>query len=213
MEKKEKTIISILKKVGAIITKSHIVLVSGRHTHSYINPDKILPDTEINFELGKMFAEKLKNKDIDIVIGPAYGGIIFSQWVAYHLSKLKKKKILSIFTEKTPERHQIFERGFEKLVQGKKVLIVEDVTATGSSVRKVIKAVDMAGGEVEEVCVIINRDPKLVNSKTIGAPFSSLAEFNIESYDEKNCPLCRRKVPINVHIGHGRRFLEKKRNS
>lgn len=209
----EEKILSILKKVGAILTDDHIVLVSGRHTHSYINPDKILPDTEINFKLGKMFAEKLKNKDIDIVIGPAYGGIIFSQWVAYHLSKLKKKKILSIFTEKTPERHQIFERGFEKLVQGKKVLIVEDVTATGSSVQKVIKAVDMAGGKVEEVCVIINRDSKLVNSKTIGAPFSSLAEFNIESYDEKNCPLCRRKVPINVHIGHGRRFLEKKRNS
>ena len=210
-EVKEDKIVAILKKVGAIVTNSHIVLVSGRHTHSYINPDKILPHTDVNFELGKMFAQKLRNKNIDVVIGPAYGGIIFSQWVAYHLSKLKKKEIPSIFTEKTPERHQIFERGFEKLVKGKKILIVEDVTATGSSVKKVMKAVVTAGGEVEEVSVIVNRDPELVNSQTIGAPFSSLVQFKIESYEAKKCPLCKKKVPINIHIGHGRRFLEEKK--
>jgi orotate phosphoribosyltransferase len=201
-------IINILKKVGAIITEDHLVLVSGRHTHSYINPDKILPHTDVNFILGQMFAKKLKDIPIDVVIGPAYGGIIFSQWVAYHLSLVKKKKILSIFTEKTPERHQIFERGFEKLVESKKVLIVEDITATGSSVKKVIKAVAAAGGKVQMVSVLVNRDPDLVNSETIGAPFCALAEFKIESYDAKECPLCRQKVPINPTIGHGKQFLE-----
>lgn len=202
------TIITILKKVGAIITEDHLVLVSGRHTHSYINPDKIVPHTDVNFKFGQMFAKKLKDIPIEVVIGPAYGGIIFSQWVAYHLSLVKKKKILSIFTEKTPERHQIFERGFEKLVEGKKVLIVEDITATGSSVKKVIKAVETAGGKVQMVSVLVNRDPDLVNSKTIGVPFCALAEFKIESYDAKECPLCKKKVPINPHIGHGKLYLE-----
>ena len=114
----EKKIVNILKKVGAVITDSHIVLSSGRHTDSYINPDKILPYTKVNSDLGNMFAKKYKNTDVDVVIGPAYGGIIFSQWVAYHLSQMQHKEIIGIFTEKTPERHQIFERGFDKLVVG-----------------------------------------------------------------------------------------------
>lgn len=202
------TVIKILKKVGAIITNSHIVLVSGRHTHSYINPDKILPHTDVCSQLGEMFAKKLKKIPIDIVIGPAYGGIIFSQWAAFHLSKLRRKKIMGIFTEKTPERHQIFERGFDTLVKGKNVLIVEDITATGSSVQKVIKAVVSAGGTVQAVCVIVNRDPELVNSESIGAPFYALSEFKIDSYETKDCPLCRKKVPINPHIGHGKQYLE-----
>jgi len=202
-------VISTLKKVGAMITNSHIVLTSGRHTSAYINPDKILPHTDICSQLGKMFARKYKNKAIDIVIGPAYGGIIFSQWVAYYLSKLKKKKVLSIFTEKTPEKHQLLERGFDKMIKNKKILIVEDITATGSSVKKVIESVRDARGKIKEVCVIVNRDPETVNSKTIGYPFSSLAVFKINSYEEKDCPLCKKKVPINTTVGHGREYLKK----
>lgn len=202
-------IVSILKSVGAILTDDHFVLTSGRHTDSYINPDKILPHTKVNSELGKLFAQKYKNEDIDVVIGPAYGGIIFSQWVAFHLEKLKRKKILSLFTEKSPEKHQLLERGFDGLIHGKKVLIVEDITATGSSVKKVIHSVEKAGGEIEGIGVIVNRDPKMVNSESIGHPFFALTEFIIDSYDEKSCPFCKKKVPINVKIGHGKKFLER----
>lgn len=204
-------VVDILKKVGALITDSHIVLTSGRHTAAYINPDKILPHTQINSQLGKMFSEKYKNKNIEVVIGPAYGGIIFSQWVAYHLSKLRKKEILGIFTEKTADKNQMFERGFDKLVKGKKVLIVEDVTATGSSVKKVINSVNKAGGKVVGVSVIVNRDPIKVNSKSIGAPFTSLTVLNIDSYEEKNCPLCKKSIPINIEVGHGREYLSNKK--
>lgn len=205
-----KDVVSILKKVGAVLTDDHFVLTSGRHSAAYINPDKVLPYPEACSELSKLFAKKYKNEDIDVVIGPAYGGIIFSQWVAYYLGKLKKKKILGIFTEKTPEKHQLLERGFDKLVKGKKILIVEDITATGSSVIKVIKSVRDAGGIVKAVCVIVNRDPEKVNSETIGAPFSSLAVVKIESYEEKDCPLCKKKIPINIKIGHGKKYLEAK---
>ncbi len=204
---KNNQIVVILKKVGAILTNDHFVLTSGRHTSAYINPDKVLPHTLINNELGKLFALLFKNYNIDVVVGPAYGGIIFSQWVAYHLEKLKKRKILSLFTEKTPEKHQLLERGFDKLISKKNILIVEDVTATGSSVVKVINSVKKAGGIIKGVGVIVNRDPEKVNSGALGVPFKSLITFVIESYEAKNCPLCKRGVPVNTKIGHGKKFL------
>src|SRR3990167_2540624 len=206
-----KNVIKILKKAGAVLTNDHFVLTSGRHTASYINPDKILPHPSINAKLSKLIAKKYKNQKIEIVVGPAYGGIIFSQWVAFYLSELKNKKILGIFTEKTPDKHQLLERGFDTMIKDKNVLIVEDITATGSSVIKVIKSVREAGGIVKGIAVIVNRDPKIVNSETFGRiPFTSLVVLKIKSYEEKNCPLCIKKIPINVKIGHGKKYLEER---
>lgn len=205
-----KDIIGILKKVGAITTGSHFVGTSGRHMPAYVNKDKLLPHTQYVSDIGKLFAEKFKNKNIEAVVAPAVAGIPFSQWTAYYLSRINKREVLSLFTEKTPENEQIFKRGYNALVRNKRVLVVEDTTTVGSSVKKVVKSVKQAGGKIVAVCVMVNRDPKMVNSKSIGAPFSSLAVFKIPSYEEKKCPLCKQGIPINTQLGHGKKYLEDK---
>jgi len=204
-------IIGILKETGAIITDSHLVGTSGRHMPAYINKDALLPHTKYVSEVGRLFAEKFKNKKIDVVVAPAVAGIPFSQWTAHHLSKINKREVLSVFTEKTEDNNQIFKRGYEELVKGKRVLVVEDTTTLGSSVKKVVVGVKKAKGKVVAVCVMVNRDPKAVNSKTIGAPFYSLAVLKIPSYEENNCPLCKARIPINTKVGHGKKFLESKK--
>ncbi|MEK7119123.1 MAG: phosphoribosyltransferase family protein, partial [Patescibacteria group bacterium] len=131
-----------------------------------------------------------------------------SQWTAYHLSKLKNKEILGVYTEKTPEKNQIFTRGYDRLVKGKNVLVIEDLTTTGGSVKKVVDSVREAGGNVVAVCVMVNRDPKNVTSSTVGAPFSSLGELLADAVDEGACELCQKGVPVNTTVGHGKKFME-----
>src|SRR3989344_2035567 len=104
----KKDVVSILKKVGAVITDSHFVYTSGKHGSAYINKDALYPHTKETSIIGKMFAEKFKDVEIDVVAAPALGGIIISQWTAYHLSKLKEKEVLGVYTEKTPDKNQIF---------------------------------------------------------------------------------------------------------
>jgi orotate phosphoribosyltransferase len=205
-----KDIINILKNVGAIIPDSHFVGTSCRHMPAYINKDALTSHTKHTSEVGKLFAEKFKNKNIEVVVAPAVAGIPLSQWTAYHLSKISGKEVLSVFTEKTPENNQVLKRGYDVLVKNKRALVVEDITTTGSSVKKVVKSVKKAKGKVIAVCVMVNRDPKLVNSKSVGAPFSSLGVFKIPSYDEKECPLCKNNIPINIEFGHGKEFLAEK---
>ncbi len=143
-------ILHLLKKAGAIITNSHIVLISGKHSSAYINKDALYPHTKMAAEVGRMFAEKFKNTEIDTVVAPALGGIILSQWTAYYLSEMKNKEIYSVYTEKTPDKNQIFTRGYDKFIIGKKVLVIEDTTTTGSSVKKVVESVRAAGGNVHD---------------------------------------------------------------
>ncbi len=200
-------------KTKALITNDHFVLTSGRHSPMYINKDAIYPHTKEASKIGKMFAQQFEKFDIDVVVAPALGGIVLSQWTAYHLSKTKRKNIFGVYTEKTLEKNQIFTRGYEKFIKGKNILVIEDLTTTGGSVKKVIDSVHEHGGKVIAVGVMVNRDPKNVNTKTIGAPLFSLGELLVDSYDEKDCPLCKKRVKINTNVGHGKKYLEQKKMS
>lgn len=203
-----KNIISILKKTGALIPNGHFVGVSGRHLDAYITKDALLPHTFEVSKIARIIAKKTINSKIDAVVGPAIGGIVLSQWVAHHLSRLQKKKIFSFYTEKTSDGGQVLTRGYDEKVKGKNLLVVEDTVTTGGSAMKVVNAVKQAGGKVVKVIVITNRDPKQVNSKSLGVPLASLCDLPLVSYDPKDCPMCKAGIPVNTKFGHGKKFLE-----
>lgn len=206
-------VIKILKSVNAIVTNNHFVYTSGRHGSVYVRKDLLYPHTKLTSDVCELIAQKFKNKKVDVVVAPALGGIVLSQWTAYHLSKLKGKEVLGLFTEKDEKNNQIFKRGYDKFVKGKNVLIVEDLATTGGSVKKVVTTVRKAGGIVTGVCVMVNRDAKSVTSKSIDAPLSSLGVLEAESFDEKKCPLCKKNISINRVVGHGKAFLAKHKQS
>ncbi len=209
----DQEVLSILKRVGSVITDSHFVGTSGRHMGIYVNKDALFPHTAETSRICELFAEKNKDLGVDLVVGPALGGIILSQWTAHHLSRITGKEVLSVYTEKVPKddgEDQVFRRSYDKIVAGKNVLVLEDTTSTGGSVKKVVDTVRGVNGNVAQVCVMVNRDPATINADTIGAPFSWLAELPAESWTEEECPLCASGVPVNTAVGHGKKFLEKK---
>lgn len=212
-------VVEILKNLGAVITNDHFVYTSSKHGSVYIRKDMLYPHTRQVSIVGKLFAQKFKDLDIDVVVGPSIGGIILSQWTAYHLSRLTKEDVLGVFTEKVSNpdqlfnKNQEFKRGYDLLVNGKNVLIVEDLTTTGGSIKRVIDTVNKAGGNIVYACVMINRDPKLVNSDSINAPFTQLGVLEAEAFDEDTCPYCKKLIPINTVVGHGKEYLTKKNSS
>src|SRR3989344_3329430 len=204
-------ILTLLKKADAVITDSHIVGTSGKHMSVYINKDALYPHTEMASEVGLMMAEKFKNAGVEAVVGPMLGGIILSQWTAYHLTRLTGKEVLSVYTEKDADGNQIFSRRrYDRHVKGKRTLVVEDVTNTGGSAKKAVETVKASGGIVVALCVMVNRDPKNITSETMGAPFYPLGVIEAEAIDAAECPLCKKGVPVNTEVGHGKAFLEKK---
>ena len=205
-------VLNLLRKTNSITENSHFVGTSGRHFATYLNKDSLYPHTDETSQMAELFAENYQDANIEIVVGPALGGIILSTWVAHHLSKLTGREVLGIYTEKDAEKNQVFTRGYDKYVKGKNILVVEDFTTTGGSVKKTVNSVKNAGGNIVSVCVMVNRDPKLVTAEFMGAPFESLAVYEVPSYTAEECPLCKESVPINTSVGHGKKFLEEKAN-
>jgi len=204
-------VVDILKKTGAVVGDSHFVYVSGKHAPMYVNKDYVYPHTAYVSRIAEIIAEKYKDSEVDVVAGPSIGGIILSQWTAHHLSILKGKEVLSVYTEKQPDKNQIFTRGYGQFVKGKSVLVVEDIVTTGASVKKVIDSVLAEGGKVVGACAMVNKDPLNINPKFMGVPFDYLTVLGMDVWDEKDCPLCKQNVPINTTLGHGRTYLEKKK--
>ena len=203
-------VVAILKRIGAVITNDHFVYTSGKHGEVYINKDALYPHTKETSEVCLEMAEMFKDKEMEAVVGPALGGIILSQWVAHHLSQIKGKEIFGVYTEKDETDNQVLRRGYDQVIKGKKVLVVEDLTTTGGSVKKVVDTVRQAGGEVVAVCVMVNRDPKNVNESSVGAPFVAADVLEAQAFDEAVCPFCKEGRPINTKIGHGKEYLARK---
>ncbi len=188
----------------------HFVYTSGKHGSVYINKDALYPHVEQTAQVGRMMAEKCAHLEIDSIAAPALGGIILSQWVGFHLSQLKGKPIYSVYAEKDGQGGFVFARGYDQYIKNKKVLVLEDLTTTGGSVKKVVEVVRSYGGEVAGVCVMVNRNPDVVNQEMFDAPFFYLGELKAEAYDEAEMPEELKQKPINTHVGHGKKYLEQK---
>ncbi len=208
----------LLVGLGAVITNSHLIYTSGRHGSAYVNKDAIYPHTAAISQLCRDIAEYFMHSDeVEVVVAPAVGGVIMSQWVAHHLTywwvqaTIRHDEILSVYAEKSDDgRAFVLKRGYDALVKGKRVLVVEDVLTTGGSVRKVVEAVRQCGGEVVGVGAICNRGNITTHDLGDVPQLFSLVNISLESWSEAECPLCRDNVPINTTVGKGSDFLARR---
>ncbi|HEC94312.1 MAG TPA: phosphoribosyltransferase [Candidatus Kaiserbacteria bacterium] len=207
----EQEILSVLSKVGAVITDSHVVYTSGRHGAAYINKDAVYPHTAETSNICRTIAEHFKNDNVEVVIAPAIGGVILSQWTAHHLSEITRREVLGVYAEKTKDGSAfVIKRGYDKIIAGKNILVVEDVLTTGGSVKKVIEITRVAGGNIIGLGVLCNRGGITPQDVADVPKLIALVNVNLVTWDEVDCPLCEQNVPINTNVGKGREFLARK---
>ena len=206
----ESEVLDLLQKVGAFRT-GHFVFTHGRHSDSYVNKDALYPYTHDTSQLCKAMAERFIDKNVEVVIGPTMGAAILAQLVAFHLTELTSKEVYGVYADKDGQGGFILRRGYDEIVRGKNVLVVEDLTTTGGSIKKVVEVARDAGATVIGAIAIVNRGG--VTRAAVGNPpiFLSLVELHLESWDESDCDLCKKGIPVNTDIGHGREFVARQK--
>ena len=107
--------------------------------------------------------EELKDIDFDIVVAPESRGFIFGMPIAYNMNKafvpVRKKGKLP---RETIEQEYSLEYGTailqmhkDSIKPGDRVVIVDDLIATGGTIEAIIKMVEKLGGKVIRVCALI----------------------------------------------------------
>lgn len=105
----------------------------------------------------------LNDVDFDIVIAPESRGFIFGMPIAYNLNKafvpVRKKGKLP---RETISQEYALEYGTatleihkDSIKKGDKVVIIDDLIATGGTIEAMIKLVESLGGTVVRVCALI----------------------------------------------------------
>ena len=174
--------IEILKETDALL-EGHFLLSSGKHSNRYVQCAKVLRYPDKAEKILKPVAEKLKEMDIDVLVGPAMGGII----VAYELGR--QLGLEAIFTERV-DNIMALRRGFE-IKEGSKVVICEDVVTTGKSSMEVKELLESMGAKVLAIASIIDRTSSKLELDVI----SSL-RVDIDTYDKEDCPLCKAGIEV-----------------
>jgi orotate phosphoribosyltransferase len=210
MTNSEQEPLEILKTCGAF-RSGHFVYTSGRHGDTYINKDRLFLFPKETSSLCRMLAEQHRESGAEVVIGPAVAAAIIAQLTAYHLTEMVGRNVFAAYADKDGGDFAL-KRGYDAIVTGRKVLVVEDLVTTGGSIRKVIEAARRAGGDIVGAAVLCNRGA--VEKDAIGNPirFTSVARVALQSWEAADCPLCKKGVPVDLEVGHGRRFMEQKRS-
>lgn len=183
MENTDKMVIDTLKEVGALL-EGHFLLSSGKHSNRYCQCAKLLQYPDKAAKVLKVVADKLKDVDFDIIVGPAMGGVV----VSYELARQTGKP--GIFAERQ-DGNMTIRRGFE-IKKGQKAIISEDVITTGKSFLEVANIIKELGGEVVGIICIVDRRAEGVE---VDYPLYSAVKLDIKSYEKEECPMCKEGTP------------------
>lgn len=178
-------IIEIFEESEALLN-GHFRLTSGRHSGQYVQCAQVLKFPEYTEALCEHMAESFVDDEVDLVVGPAMGGVTLSYEMARQLGTP------SLFTERVDNK-MVLRRNFY-IPEGSRVLVTEDVTTTGGSVIEVINLVREAGGIVVGTAVLVDRSGGTLDLG-VDKQISALT-LNVVSFDAEECPLCKDGVPI-----------------
>jgi orotate phosphoribosyltransferase len=158
--------------------RGEITLASGRKSDFYFNLKPTMLDPEGAALLADLAFDALKDENIDYIGGLEMGAVPIAGAIA-QISWIKNHPIAAFFVRKKPKEHgaKLAIEGFAKgdSLEGKRVVIVEDVTTTGGSAVKAIDAVRDAGANIVLVLTIVDREEGATETfKEAGVPFRSL---------------------------------------
>jgi orotate phosphoribosyltransferase len=192
-EVREKIHLEILKRTGAYHANDHVLLPSGQHTSEYI--EKTLVTTEPSFTegLGGVIAKHFAQWPVDLVLSTGPGALILSHCVA----RAHPSRPVVVYGAKglsRGKRRVTLPVEFQRLIRpGSRVLLVEDLVSSGTTLNLLIELVEQFGAQVVGVGCLWRRTSVEVDGK----PVFSLVSRDFPTYDPVDCPLCRKGVPLN----------------
>ena len=171
--------LEVLKECEAFL-EGHFLLSSGRHSGAYCQMAFLQQYPDKAAEVMAPVAEKLKELNIDVVVGPAMGGIVY----AYELGR----QMGNVMTLKR-----------FRINPGERCIIAEDVVTTGVSSLETKRVIEENGGICVGIACVVDRTRAEAPSPI--PIVASALKLDLPNYAPEECPICKEgKLPL-VHLG------------
>ena len=150
----------------------------------YVEKFRVLERPDVLSAVCAEIAARFRASEFDAVAGPTTGGIIIAFEVARQMG------LPAIYVE-TEEGEKTLRRG-RTLTPGTRVLIVDDVLTTGTSLVESRTAIERAGGVVPSFAVLIDRSPAGLE---LGTPVFGAYRVEAVSYAADAVPEWLARLP------------------
>lgn len=177
-----------LAETGAI-RSGHFLYASGKHGDTYVEKFNLLRDPAATVAACAFFADRFRDDDIDVVVGPTTGGVILAFETARQLG------VAAAYAERASDGSSGREiRRGTTFAPGSRVLVVDDILTTGGSVRETLTALADHPVEVVAVGVLVDRSNGATSFGDV--PLVAIASRKFDAWDAADCPLCAQCVPL-----------------
>ncbi|MEW6014248.1 MAG: orotate phosphoribosyltransferase [Candidatus Zixiibacteriota bacterium] len=182
----ENKVLEIFKESDALL-EGHFKLTSGKHSDIYYEKFMILKRPRLCEKVCAALAQKFAKDNVELVVGPTTGGVIIAYEVARCLG------VDAIYAEPAEAgKGRIFKRGFH-IDEGTRVLIVDDVLTTGTSIVEVINLVGSYKANIVGIGLFLDRSGGKIK---FDYPLEPLATVAANAWEPEVCPLCKKGIPL-----------------
>lgn len=179
-------LIALLESCGAVL-RGHFRLASGRHSDVYVEKFRILERPPVLEAAVARIIRHLDGIQPTLVVGPSTGGMI----VAYEAAR--QLGLTAAYVELVDGKRGLRRNGH--IAPDARVLLVDDVLTTGTSLVETAEVVHAAGATLIGVGVLIDRSEACPD---FGCPVVSACRFDARSYAEDDLPDWLAAIPLTT---------------
>ena len=150
------------------VVHGKVILSSGKEADYYVDLRRITLDAVAAPLVGEVMLDLTKDWDFEAVGGLTLGADPVAT-AMMHVAAQRGRRLDAFVVRKSEKTHGLQRRIEGPDVKGKRVLVVEDTSTTGKSLREAIDALVLGGAIIVGVAVVVDRG--------VG---SSFQELNIE---------------------------------
>jgi orotate phosphoribosyltransferase len=191
-----------LQQYEVLMLNGHFDFGNGFHGPVYLNPHQLFRYPATIWRFAQDLLDVLPPSIVDateVVTGPVTGGALLAHTIAGLLDSrraiTRPPTLFAPFTLDAECGHTLT-RFYQRLVSGRKALVVDDVRNTGQTQARCVELVRKAGGTVLATAEIYDRMEAMVDA---GVPNVALAEYKApDNVPAERCPLCKAGVPMTT---------------
>ncbi|HOG28384.1 MAG TPA: phosphoribosyltransferase family protein [Vicinamibacterales bacterium] len=191
-----------LQRFEVLMLDGHFDYGNGYHGRVYLNPHQLFRYPSTIWRFAQDLIEIMPTglvEDADVVAGPVTGGALLAHTIAGLLDSRRRltqpARLFAPFAPDAQRGHAL--RSFYRLqIEGRRVLLADDVRNTGQTFERCAALVREAGGTVIGTVEIYDRMEAVVD---LGVPNIALAEYRAnDNHPAAECPLCREGRPVTA---------------
>tara|TARA_Y100001936_G_scaffold254179_1_gene326678 strand:- start:27140 stop:27826 length:687 start_codon:yes stop_codon:yes gene_type:complete len=176
-EKHKKTIARAILDADAFLIRADnpFTLTSGLFAPFYINCRQILSHPDARSTIASGLSSVIKPLNCDIIAGGVTAGVPYASLVADRLG------LPLVYVRPEPKSHGTGSQIEGGDVTGRRLLLVEDLITTATSILKFVSALRSSGAEIHDVAVVFSRITESAKPKLQDANLSITALCDLDN--------------------------------